>query len=97
MSEKKKVTDRAEIPDHVKRRIVVELARFRRTAEVSAMLREEYELDVPAKQLAGYDPNKSYTCVGHALANLFHETRREFVQSTTGLHLAPSACGASSG
>lgn len=80
-----------QLPEEVKRRIVVELARFRRPREVRKILVEEYDVDFDEKFIIRYDATKDYCCTGAALQELFHKTRDDFVKGMNDLHISHSA------
>lgn len=81
----------AELSDEVKRRVVMELATFRNPPEVRTILREEYEIDESVKNIIRYDATKPYCVAGAALQDLFHQTRKEFVEGTAELYIANEA------
>ena len=81
----------ARLPDEVKRRIVVELASFRSTREVSAMLREEYGIEQSPSALCNWDPMRPYSRMSQALRELFLRTRCAYVQEAVQLNTAHQA------
>jgi hypothetical protein len=77
--------------DDVKRRIVIELASFKTPAEVRAILQAEYDLTMDRGVIQKYDASKEYCAAGKPLQTLFHETRKEYVETVTNIPVAKPA------
>jgi hypothetical protein len=84
-------SDMAEFPDELKRRVVMELATFQTSGEVSRMLAEEYGFEAAPMEVIRYDATKAYCVASKTLQALFHETRREYVEGTAELYIANEA------
>lgn len=76
------------LTEEVKRRIVVELARFKTPPEVRTILLQEYEVELRTQDIIRYDATKDYCVVGPALRDLFERSRKEYVAGSADLYIA---------
>jgi hypothetical protein len=78
-----------ELPDDVKTRIVIELACFKSPSRVQALVKEEFDLDVPRQNIEVYDPTKF---AGKALSKrwraVFDEARALYLKDTASVGIA---------
>jgi hypothetical protein len=80
------------VSDDAKRRIVVELARFRKAKEVLKILKDEYGItSLELRNIYLYDASKSYCFLGAPLRELFHATRKHYCESMTDLEISQTA------
>lgn len=79
----------AALKENVKMFIVQHLAFHNTPTEVSEMVKEEFDIDIPRTHIAVYDPtNFSGRELGVKLKEFFYEKRREFLEQIDQIPLA---------
>jgi hypothetical protein len=78
----------ADLDDNQKLRLVLALARFESHTDVSRMMREEYDLDVPIRQVGGYDPTKGYFDAGQRWLKVWEEERQRHLTEVRDIPIA---------
>lgn len=71
------------LTEEMKRQIVIELATFRSPPEIRDMLKAEHGVEIALTDIHPYDATKEWCRAGHALRELFHQARKEFVEGVT--------------
>jgi hypothetical protein len=71
-----------------KETVVQALACFRRPSEVVVLLKEEFGIDVPVRQVVGYDPTRASYDAGERWREFFHRTREEYVSDSLSVPIA---------
>jgi hypothetical protein len=71
-----------ELPDRVKRRIAAELAIFRTSIEIKALLRERHGIQARLREVMRF---------AEPLRTLFEQLSADYVNGSTGLHIASQA------
>lgn len=72
----------ANLSKEVQTYIVQQLACYYSPQEVSVMVKENFEIDVPRTQVNLYDASKPYFQHGKKWKDLFHATRAEFLKQS---------------
>lgn len=81
----------AELTDQIKEGIVIQLARFRRPAEVSVWVREEFGIDLgenAVQQIVKYDPTRPAFDAGEKWRPIFEAAREDYL---TNVKAVPAA------
>jgi hypothetical protein len=72
----------AELTDEQKLEVVTRLARWDTPAEIMHDFRSR-EIDVSHKQIGSYDPTRSYYEAGDQWAEIFHASRKAFLEAVS--------------
>lgn len=81
----------AELSDQIKEGIVIQLARFRRPAEVAVWVREEFGLDLgdtAVQQIVKYDPSRPAFEAGEKWRPIFEAAREDYLTNVKAVPVA---------
>lgn len=78
----------AELTDEQKKAVVLGLANFMTPAQVRAMMLADYEVEMPIRQVVGYDPTRTGFDAGPRWREMFELARKAHIEETITVPIA---------
>lgn len=78
----------AEFTDEIKRACVVAFAQFRTSAEVVAMVREQFDVETDLQQVRHYNPSHAQYRAGERWLELYETKRKDYIENVSAIPAA---------